>query len=347
MTAVAQITKSEDVPQSCFFDAATLFNLPELASTAGNRLIGWDRPTPHVPELNPAYVFRKEFVRDFLAWFHEGSKDGLQIFGPTGCGKTSGVEQFFARLNLPVHRQPCSKDTDWGDMIGRPTWTESKDGKPTLSFQYGPLGNAMRFGHVYLLDEADRLKPGVSTALHPVLDQGRVAIPEMGGKILVAKPGFRVIATANSGLLGDATGMYAAVETQDLAYADRFWSMSVDYPEEQVEAQVIACILQSSPHFAQESAAALQHAKAMVHVAAKVRQQFVGNDANTNLDQRLEATLSTRVLVRWAKLQLMYRGMQNWLYHSLDIAWASRLNPVSRKAVDAFVELEFGCARSQ
>jgi cobaltochelatase CobS len=52
---------------------------------------------PYVP-VNKPYVFRKDHLRDVLAFLGFPNGDGLYLSGPTGSGKTSLLEQVAARL---------------------------------------------------------------------------------------------------------------------------------------------------------------------------------------------------------------------------------------------------------
>ena len=71
-----------------------------------------------VPEIDHGYVFEKTPLAILRAWWMSATREPLYIHGPWGCGKTSSVEQFFARLNVPVvpimGRDPMEK----ADLVG-------------------------------------------------------------------------------------------------------------------------------------------------------------------------------------------------------------------------------------
>jgi cobaltochelatase CobS len=87
-----------------------------------------------VPDVDAGYVFEKQSLQTLRMWWMKGQKEPLYIFGPQGCGKTSLVEQFLARLNVPVipimGRDPFEK----ADLVGMP-WL-GLDG--AMHFRYGP-----------------------------------------------------------------------------------------------------------------------------------------------------------------------------------------------------------------
>jgi len=75
----------------------------------------------YVPTQKP-YVFRKDHLRDVLAFLGSPNGDGLYLTGPTGSGKTSLLEQVAARLHWGVHAVTatagwsltiCSVSTCW------------------------------------------------------------------------------------------------------------------------------------------------------------------------------------------------------------------------------------------
>ena len=65
---------------------------------------------PYVPTQKP-YVFRKDHLRDVLAFLGSPNGDGLYLTGPTGSGKTSLLEQVAAQATLG---RPC-RHWPWPD----------------------------------------------------------------------------------------------------------------------------------------------------------------------------------------------------------------------------------------
>ena len=70
--------------------------------------------------IDPAHVFNRTLFEDLrLWWTWNDPVQPLYISGPTGCGKTSTVMQFMARVNAPVISVTCTKRFVKDDLVGR------------------------------------------------------------------------------------------------------------------------------------------------------------------------------------------------------------------------------------
>ena len=139
----------------------------------------------HVPEIDEAYVFRKDHLRIMQFWA-VGAEKNLLLQGETGTGKTSLVEQMASRLNWPVFALGCHGGLEFQELIGRVTL--QPDG--STGWADGPLIAAMRIGGIFLLDEMNFLKPEVAGGLNTVLQANVYTIPETG-EVVRAHPDFR------------------------------------------------------------------------------------------------------------------------------------------------------------
>jgi hypothetical protein len=179
-----------------YYPVASTFNIPAPANLmiAGNQ-----EPGPFVPALDPSYVFRKEMLRDVLAWLADPGGEGLYLFGPTGCGKSSLICQIAARLNLPVARVNAHSRLELAELTGHFLLTGG-----SMHFAHGPLADALRDRHLFLLGELDLLDPATIAGLNTVLDGCALSIPETG-EVIPPHPDFRFVATGNTSGLGDRT----------------------------------------------------------------------------------------------------------------------------------------------
>ncbi len=252
------------------------------------------RPQAHplVPRNNPHFTFAKESLRKLLMWVAGAlAEPGLWVSGPTGAGKSSLIEQFSSRLNIPVFRVPCTGRTTLDDLLGG--MQISQEGG--MHWVDGPIIAAMRIGGVLLLDEWDLVSPSESTGLNTILDGAPVLIKSTG-EYVVAHPDFRVAATGNTFGWSDASHAgYRAVQKQNLASLDRFASLSVTYLDEATE---IAVLTKTVPDVA-------PIAEQLVQIANKVRGDFISGVGT----EKLSNVISTRGLIRWARATVAFSAV--------------------------------------
>lgn len=308
------------------FDIGETFGIVEAK---GSTIEGYeDVNNDFVPQLVEGYVHRKELLSDIIAWMKIGEGEGLLLVGPTGCGKTSGVTQVLAQLNMPAQRLTGHRQMEFSDLTGHYTVVDGD-----MIFVDGPLTAAMRFGHTFILDEMDMLTPGVGASLNTVIEENMVAIAENGGEVVKAAPGFRFIATANTAGSGDRTGLYQATLRQNAAFMDRFWVVEVGYPTPAQELSILEAKVPNLPAWVREK---------MIQVAGELRGLFVGEKEGP----QIELPMSTRTLTRWARLSVAFHGVtkagKNPLIHALDRAFLNRAEPETKEAVHGIVERMFG-----
>lgn len=283
-----------------------------------------DTGNPFVPKVIDGYIHRQELLSDITGWLKIGDGEGLYVVGPTGCGKTTGITQVLAQLNWPTQRITGNKRLEFSDFVGHYTVIEGD-----MVFIDGPLTAAMRNGHAFLLDEADKLEPGEGANLNTVIEEGRLTIPENGGEVVTAAEGFRFIVTANTAGAGDRSGLYQSTLRQNAAFMDRFWVVRTDYPEVAQEQAILAGVASDLPDWLRNK---------MIEVANEVRALFVGDTEGP----QIELPMSTRTLSRWARLSLAFHGVaksgKNPLNHALDRAFLNRTEPETREAVHGIVE---------
>jgi cobaltochelatase CobS len=244
-------------------------------------------PTACTPIGKP-FIFTKDVLFNLWAWLQ--TDDPLYIFGPTGCGKSAMIEQLAARLNIPLFNLIGSFSTEVCDFYGSRTACNG-----TVSYDYGPLSLAYKYGGWFLLDEIDGLNPALALGLNTVLDGRPLVLPE-SGEIIHRHPRFRFVATANTNGGSDDTGVYQGTNRLNLAFMDRFLKLEASYPSKEVEKVLLMQFAPDIPLF---------HDK-MIEFANLVRQAFLNPDGRTQLD----VTMSSRTLLRWAELIRIYSPMR-------------------------------------
>jgi len=160
----------------------------------------------------------------FIAWGNFSTiekivKSGMfyPIFvtGLSGNGKTLMIEQVHAKLNKELIRVNITIETDEDDLLGgfRLINGETK-------FVPGPVIEAMERGCTLLLDECD-LGSNKLLALQPVLEGHGVFLKKVN-KWIKAKPGFNVMATANTKGKGSEDGRFIGTNILNEAFLERF-----------------------------------------------------------------------------------------------------------------------------
>jgi cobaltochelatase CobS subunit len=198
----------------------------ELASSYSGPMLNFKVPTfewegvhPDVPSVDVNYKF------DMTALFRvlQGIVDGNNsyLYGHTGTGKSTLVEQVCAHLKFPLVRVNFDSEISRMDLIGRDTLV-TVDGQTVSKFVDGVLPDALSRPCLLLCDEVDFVRPDVMYVFQRVLEGNGLMISEDGGRRVDANPWFRLIATANTVGQGDDTAMYQGARAQSMATLDRF-----------------------------------------------------------------------------------------------------------------------------
>lgn len=207
--------------------ANEVFDIPEVARATFSFSVPtyeWSAPHPHVPAVDPGYIFRPHELLRLL--FAITSNKRAYLHGHSGTGKTSLVEQVAARLGLPFQRINFDSEIGRMDLIGRDTLVSETDAEGrsvTVSkFIDGILPAAMSGPGILCLDEIDFVRADNAYVMQRALEGDALVITEDGGRIVKPHPMFRMIATANTVGQGDEHGLYQGARVQSAALLDRF-----------------------------------------------------------------------------------------------------------------------------
>lgn len=177
--------------------------------------------TSYIPTIDPNFVKWGAF-KDILKIIKSEQFFPIFVTGLSGNGKTMMVEQAAAYAKREFIRVQISPETDQDDLIGG---FRLVDGETV--FEKGPVIKAMELGAILLIDEIDRGSNKIM-ALQGVLE-GKPIVIKKTGELIEPKPGFNVIATANTKGQGSETGKFSAATIIDEAFLERF-TIAIEQP---------------------------------------------------------------------------------------------------------------------
>jgi cobaltochelatase CobS len=186
----------------------------------------------YVPSKDDNYFF-PQWTLEFIKMVDHGIN--CWLYGGTGAGKSSLVEQVCATGELPLIYQSFHEDLKPDQLKGSMTLVDGN-----TVWQDGPVTKAYREGFVLLLDEFDAFPPEVQFCLFAVLDRKPLILEENDNEVVQPHPNFRVVATGNTQGRGDESGMYAGTNILNRALLNRIgpW-YKVDYPTQKVYKDLI------------------------------------------------------------------------------------------------------------
>ena len=161
------------------------------------------------------------------------------LTGLSGNGKTLAVTQACADLKRELIRVNITIETDEDDLLGG---FRLKNGQTVWS--NGPIIEAMDRGAVLLLDEID-LASNKIMCLQPVLEGSGIFVKKIN-KWVTPKPGFNVIATANTKGQGSEDGKFIGTNVLNEAFLERFpVTFEQKYPSVAIEKKILNNTLKS------------------------------------------------------------------------------------------------------
>jgi hypothetical protein len=194
------------------------------------------------PQKDPLYVPFGHF-EDVMSIIRSGMFFTPFITGLSGNGKTMMVQQACARAKRELVRLNVTQETDEDDLLGGFRLVSEKGASKT-EFQFGPVPIAMNHGAILLLDEVD-LGSAKLMALQPVLEGNPVYLKKIN-QIIYPKPGFNIVACANTKGRGDLDGKFAGTNIMNEAFLERFAvTFEQMYPDMDTERKILTALLDS------------------------------------------------------------------------------------------------------
>jgi len=224
---------------------------------------------PYRVSVEPYYVSTGSEVEVF----EEAAKQqfGVLLKGPTGSGKTRFVSYMAWKLGRPLITVACHEDLSASDLVGRYLFVDG-----ATVWVDGPLSMAVKMGAICYLDEVVEARNDSLVVIHPLADDRRILPVEKRSEVLHAPPEFMLVISYNPA--------YQSI-MKDLKQStrQRFVGLSFDYPDREVEAEVVA----------HESGVEPDVAAHLVRIAERIRKLK---------NHGLEEGVSTRLLIYAGKL---------------------------------------------
>ena len=305
-----------------------------IKQAEGMMITGYEPGSKYVPEVDSNYRFDKGVLRDLMVWWNMNlagtNKDGMYLFGPTGAGKSAAFINFCGLLNIPMYEKTIYEGMEFDVLMGR---TEIAGGDTVFMYGVVPLAmGAEGEPGVLVLNEIDRADDEVLTGLYEVLAGRPLVLDAAGHDIVTPKQGFCFAATGNTNM-GGADDDYGNANKQDLAFVDRFWKVTVGYPEKDVEVGILESVIpELTPELREK----------MVDIANDIR------DLHTQGDNRIPLTMSTRSLVRWGQMTHAFHFLTSMnispISYALDRALLNVADGPTRHAIIEVAQLHIGDA---
>lgn len=234
----------------------------------------WESAHPLVPARDHNYKFKLDYLVDIL-WAIRNRKN-MWLYGHTGTGKTTMLEQVCARLNWPVIRVNLDSGVERIDLLGK-TGLKSEGGATVTAWEDGVLPQAMEMGAFLIIDEIDFGRSEVMYSIQRALEDKGLLLTEDGGRVVQPHAMFRIAATANTRGQGDELGLYQGAKVQSTALLNRFTAwIDVDYMDKDDEAKLLQEVVgvnakdaQALALFASEARVAFKNGELMMPVSPR------------------------------------------------------------------------------
>ena len=297
----------------------------ELFNIDTNLLVpAYSAPSPHVPDLDPDYLFDRETTLAILAGFAHNRR--VMVTGYHGTGKSTHIEQVAARLNWPCVRVNLDSHVSRIDLVGKDAIV-LKEGKQVTEFRDGILPWALQNNIALCFDEYDAGRPDVMFVIQRVLEvSGKLTLLDQN-RVIRPHPAFRLFATANTVGLGDTSGLYHGTQQINQGQMDR-WSIvaTLNYLPHDAETNIVVAKVGSL----QKTKEGRDLANKMVRVADLTRNAFMAGDLST--------VMSPRTVITWAENAEIFTDVG----FAFRLTFLNRCDELERPLVAEFYQRCFG-----
>ncbi|RIA56411.1 cobaltochelatase subunit CobS [Dichotomicrobium thermohalophilum] len=283
----------------------------------------FSQASPHVPDLDPDYLFNKETTMAILAGFAHNRR--VMVQGYHGTGKSTHIEQVAARLNWPCVRVNLDSHVSRIDLVGKDAIVV-REGKQVTEFREGILPWALQSNTALVFDEYDAGRPDVMFVIQRVLEvSGRLTLLDQS-RVIRPHPAFRLFATTNTVGLGDTSGLYHGTQQINQGQMDR-WSIVVtlNYLPHDEEVNIAAAKVKSF-----DTPDGRETLSKMVRLADLTRSAFINGDLST--------VMSPRTVITWAENSEIFGDIGT----SFQLSFLNKCDELERGLVAEFYQRCFG-----
>ena len=283
----------------------------------------YSQTDPHVPDLDPDYLFDRDTTLAILAGFAKNRR--VMVTGYHGTGKSTHIEQVAARLNWPCIRINLDSHVSRIDLVGKDAIV-LKDGKQITEFQDGILPWALQNNVALVFDEYDAGRPDVMFVIQRVLEvAGKLTLLDQK-RVIRPHPAFRLFATANTVGLGDTSGLYHGTQQINQGQMDR-WSIvtTLNYLPHDKEVDIV---LSKAKHYTGKEGRDIVNR--MVRVADLTRNAFINGDLST--------VMSPRTVITWAENADIFKDVG----FAFRVTFLNKCDELERSLVAEFYQRSFG-----
>jgi cobaltochelatase CobS len=287
------------------------------------KVMGYAETDPHVPPLDPDYLFDRNTTLAILAGFAFNRR--VMVQGYHGTGKSTHIEQVAARLNWPLVRVNLDAHVSRIDLVGKDAIV-LKDGKQITEFRDGILPWAVQNNIALVFDEYDAGRPDVMFVIQRVLEtQGRLTLLDQN-RVITPHPAFRLFATTNTIGLGDTSGLYHGTQQINQGQMDR-WSIvtTLNYLPHDKEVGIV--LAKAKTYTGEKGKKTVAN---MVRLADLTRQAFINGDLST--------VMSPRTVITWAENAEIFGD----LGFAFRLTFLNKCDELERPVVAEFYQRVFG-----
>jgi cobaltochelatase CobS len=286
-------------------------------------VMGYAEADPHVPPVDPDYLFDRNTTLAILAGFAFNRR--VMVQGYHGTGKSTHIEQVAARLNWPLVRVNLDAHVSRIDLVGKDAIV-LKEGKQVTEFRDGILPWAVQNNIALVFDEYDAGRPDVMFVIQRVLESaGRLTLLDQN-RVITPHPAFRLFATTNTIGLGDTSGLYHGTQQINQGQMDR-WSIvtTLNYLPHDKEAGIVLSKVK-----AYQTDKGRKLVANMVRMADLTRSAFINGDLST--------VMSPRTVITWAENAQIFGDIG----FAFRLTFLNKCDELERPVVAEFYQRVFG-----